>query len=107
MTNLECSVFNCANNKDNLCCRPDIHVNGPSACASEQTCCSSFVDATAGAQNSTGYSFPNTSLQISCDARNCTFNQNERCSADHIRVSPEEQFPDTESKTECASFEFR
>jgi hypothetical protein len=107
MTNLQCNVINCSNNKDNCCCRPDIQVNGPCACGSEQTSCSSFVDATSSAENSTGYSMPNIALDISCDAKNCTYNKQEKCCADHISVSSEGANPDTSSKTECASFENR
>lgn len=106
MTNLECNVTNCANNNNNLCCRPDIKVSGPAACSAEQTCCSSFVDADSGAQASVGYSDPNISLEILCSAKNCTFNTDERCRADHISVRSEGSYPDTESKTECASFRF-
>jgi len=107
VTNLQCSVMNCASNKDNFCCRPSIQVNGPCACGSEQTSCSSFSDATSSAENSTGYAMPNTSLEISCDAANCAYNQEDKCGADQISVSPEGENPDTASKTECSSFKNR
>lgn len=105
MTQLQCDVMNCANNKDNCCCKPNIQVNGPCACGAEQTNCSSFLDATNSAQNSTGYSMPNTSLDVDCDASNCIFNSREKCSAEQISVSAEGDKPDTPSKTECASFQ--
>jgi hypothetical protein len=105
MTQLQCDVMNCANNKDNCCCKPNIQVNGPCACGSEQTCCSSFMDATNSAQNEVGSCLPNTSLEVSCDAKNCTFYTNEKCGADHISVSSGEENPDTASKTQCASFQ--
>jgi len=105
MTQLQCEVMNCANNKDSLCCKPTIQVNGPCACGAEQTCCSSFLDATNSAQNSTGYSMPNTSLEVGCDANNCVYNNGEKCSADQISVSAEDDNPDTPSKTQCASFQ--
>lgn len=106
MTNLECNVNNCANNKSNLCCRPDIQVNGPVASNAEQTCCSSFVDSGTSAQASVGYADPNIALEISCSAKNCSFNTDERCHADHISVRSEGAYADTESKTQCASFRF-
>lgn len=107
MTHLQCDVMNCANNKDNLCCRPNIQVNGPCAFGSEQTCCSSFLDATSSVENSIGYSMPNLGLEIGCDAKNCVYNQEERCNADEIKVSSEGEKPDTASKTECATFRNR
>lgn len=106
MTNLECNVMNCANNKDNLCCKPNIQVSGPCACNPEQTCCSSFQEANGTAQASSAYSVPNVAIEILCSAKNCTFNTDERCHADHISVSSEGSYPDTESKTKCASFRF-
>lgn len=106
MTNLECNVVNCANNKDNCCCRPNIQVSGPCASNAEQTSCSSFLDASSSMQASTASNSPNISLEILCNANNCTFNTDDRCHADHISVRSEGASPDTESKTECSSFRF-
>lgn len=105
MTQLQCDVMNCAHNNQNLCCKPNIQVNGPCACGSEQTCCSSFINAESGAQNSVGCSVPNECLEINCDAKNCVFNASQKCSADSISVTSGEQNPDTASKTQCASFQ--
>ncbi|MBE6830264.1 DUF1540 domain-containing protein [Clostridium sp. KNHs216] len=107
MTNLHCDVMTCANNRDNFCCRPEIQVSGRQAQDSEETCCSSFLDATDGAQNSVGCSLPNTALDIYCEAENCRFNSNERCDANEISVQSGNAQPHSQSATACASFENR
>lgn len=107
MTHLQCNVMNCANNKDDCCCKPDIQINGPCACGSEQTCCSSFSDATSSTENAVGYSLPNLALEIDCDAKNCTYNEGNKCYAESINVSSEGNNPDTASKTECSTFQNR
>ncbi|MCY1712770.1 DUF1540 domain-containing protein [Caproiciproducens galactitolivorans] len=105
MINLSCDVMNCANNKDRYCCRPEIQVGGRSANASRQTSCASFSDATDSAQNAVGTVLPNTSLEIYCEAENCKYNIDEKCSADHIGIHAETANPNSQSNTECASFE--
>lgn len=107
MTNLHCDVMTCANNRDSFCCRPEIQVSGRQARGSEETCCSSFLDATDSAQNAIGCSLPNTALDIYCEAENCRFNLNERCGAHEISVQSGNVQPHTQSATECASFENR
>lgn len=104
MTTLGCSVMNCTYNQNYLCCRPDIKVSGPNASVANQTCCASFQDATGGAQNSASYVLPNTSLEIYCSARNCTFNQNEHCDAQRISIQSEGAYANEESETKCGSF---
>ena len=42
MTKLDCSVVNCTYNKDNSCCKDNIHVGGHNARITDQTCCESF-----------------------------------------------------------------
>ncbi len=42
MTRLDCSVVNCTYNKDNSCCKDNIHVGGRDARMTDQTCCESF-----------------------------------------------------------------
>lgn len=107
MTNLHCDVMSCSNNRDNLCCRPEIQVSGRQAWGSEQTSCSSFLDATDSLQNAIGCSLPNTALDVYCEAENCTFNSNERCSANEISVKTGDSSPHSPSATECASFQSR
>lgn len=105
MTNLQCNAENCANNKNNFCCRPDIQVGGPQACTNRQTYCANFIDAAENApQNAIDHATPNTSLDIHCDAVNCTYNQDRACVAEHIDIMTAGT-SSGQIKTECASFE--
>ncbi|QEY33611.1 DUF1540 domain-containing protein [Caproiciproducens galactitolivorans] len=105
MTYLSCDVMNCINNKDRYCCRPDIQVSGRSANDPRQTSCASFSDATDSAQNAVGTVLPNTSLEIYCEAENCKYNHEERCSAEHINIDAESEIPHSQSYTQCGTFE--
>lgn len=102
MTRLECHVATCANNSDQLCCRPDIHVSGPSACASEQTCCSSYVPKRGSATDAVGYQSPNESMPIGCDAKNCVHNARGVCAADSISMDGSDA--STKRQTSCETF---
>ena len=42
MTRLDCSVVNCAYNKEDSCCKDNIHVGGKNAKVTDETCCESF-----------------------------------------------------------------
>lgn len=99
MPNLQCSVDHCANNSQGLCCRPDIHVGGTNARSSAGTSCRSYVQRSGGYSNSNLYENPNSSLDISCSARNCVFNADRICSANAISISLGDS-----SETECSSF---
>lgn len=105
MTKLDCSVRNCMHNKDDLCCRPTIKVDGTSAHRSDETSCDSFrrlhtdPPHVASLNNvGVGYEYPNKSLDISCSAKNCSFNKESHCIADHISIK------NCSDGTECASF---
>lgn len=98
MTKLQCSVNSCSSFSNGYCCRPSIHVNGPTASASSQTCCQSFTDNKNQMTSGVQYNTPNQSLNISCDAHNCTYNQNNQCSASSVCISS------NFSGTECTSF---
>ena len=42
MTRLDCSVVNCTYNKDDSCCKDNIHVGGKNAKVVDETSCESF-----------------------------------------------------------------
>ena len=42
MTRLDCSVVNCTYNKDDSCCKDNIHVGGKNAKVTDETSCESF-----------------------------------------------------------------
>lgn len=102
MTVLDCNVVNCSYNTDNCCKRQDIQVEGAKAKTPSETCCGSFAPRGCGcAANSTGEALKDT--DVSCEACDCKFNDNRRCSAAHIGISG--GHADTCRETECGSFQ--
>lgn len=104
MTDLYCSVVNCANNQSELCCRPDIMVGGPDAWNAKQTYCANFLDKTEDApRGAVDNESPNPTLDIHCEVTNCTYNQDRACNARHIDMRTT-QVNGGQVKTECATF---
>ena len=102
MTKLTCNAVHCASNKNNLCCRPAIKVQGQQAQMPCDTRCQSFVDKGHEMSNNTHQDDPNTSLEVKCTAMNCIFNQNGDCQAKDIHING--AGARTYSETECSSF---
>ncbi len=101
MTDLGCCVKNCVHNEDNMCCRGNIKVEGKTAKDSSCTCCGSFQDSSCGcAKNAT--CCPDSKIEVACDATNCIYNDNLKCSADHIDVRHSKDL--IHGQTECATF---
>ncbi|HAN44854.1 MAG TPA: DUF1540 domain-containing protein [Ruminococcaceae bacterium] len=105
MTNLQCSVTNCASNSDNCCCRPDIKVKGRRACSSSDTCCSSFQEKNEAAQNALRFDMPNPITNVRCDADNCKHNTGGKCEANQISIDG--AGASNSIQTLCSSFEAR
>ena len=85
MTNLSCNACSCVHNDDNCCCLSGIDVKGRNACECSETCCGSYSYKEDSAKNNTAS--PKLNLQIKCAARNCVYNNNEACQADHVDIS--------------------
>lgn len=86
MTSLGCNAKNCVNNKNDYCCLNSIKVEGCTAKSCDDTCCQSFMEERDGqAKNSTNA--PKFELNISCGARNCMYNENKMCRANHVDIS--------------------
>ncbi len=103
MTNLQCGVTNCLTNKNNLCCRNDIHVEGPSAQHSGDTCCNNFVERSAsGFTNSTADSTAYAATKVACAATDCSHNNQNYCAASSISISGSGAA--NRSQTQCDSF---
>lgn len=100
MTNLVCSVDSCIHNNSSLCCKEGITIGGSRAVSSEATCCDSFEEKTGAFMNS--LESPHTSLNVQCEACNCTYNENRRCAAEDIHVAGMNAC--TTRETECNSF---
>lgn len=101
MTTLGCNVNACSHNKDNCCCLSSIEVHGNSACKCDETCCGSFYEADSETAKNASES-PKINLSISCEASNCVYNEDKKCSADHIDISG--ICAQDASETVCASF---
>ena len=103
MTRLTCNASNCASNKNNLCCRPAIKVQGQQAQKPCDTRCQSFTEKGKGElSNSTHVEEPNSSLEVKCTAMNCVFNREGSCNAKDIHING--AGARTFSETECSSF---
>lgn len=101
---LDCAVTNCYYNKDRLCCRGSINVEGNTAEVKDATACGSFKEVSGESfTNSCKCSdSPEKKSDIDCAAEKCTYNDNCKCTAGHVQI----QGCDATSKTEtmCASF---
>ena len=93
MTNLECNVKNCYYNKSSKCCRDGINVEGQDATVIDATYCGDFKEKTEGttAQACHCSAGPEDTLDVSCEAKNCVFNDNSKCHADKIQFQVMEQ----------------
>ena len=89
MTNLECNVKNCYYNKSSKCCRDGINVEGEDATVIDATYCGDFKEKTEGATAQACHcsAGPEDTLDVSCEAKNCVFNDNSKCHADKITIS--------------------
>ncbi len=104
MTELYCSVANCANNQDSCCCRPDIKVGGPDSRSPKQTYCSNFLDESEGApRDAVDSKNPNPTLDVHCEVENCVYNRGTACVADRVDIRTT-RVNHGQIKTECSTF---
>ncbi len=104
MIDLHCSVEGCANNRSELCCRPDIMVGGPDSRCSAQTYCANFLDESRGAPaDAVDSESPNPALDIHCEVAGCVFNDDRACHARHVDIRTT-RVNGGQTKTECATF---
>ncbi len=85
MTNLKCSVYSCTHHKGDMCCKPNIRVEGPGAVTAGDTECASY--APKGAQNVMGTTTPNERLEIACSAVECVYNKGSKCHASAVSIN--------------------
>lgn len=102
MTLLDCAVTGCAYNKDRCCCKGDIKVEGSEAVNQNETCCGSFVERGEKNCGCNVKEHESKAINVVCEAGNCTFNKDKKCSADHIGIAGGDACSCGE--TECASF---
>ncbi len=104
MTKLDCNVTGCVHNAENCCCKNTIVVEGNSAREKYDTCCGSY-DEKKGNMFRNLFKTPENRLEVECEATNCVYNKERRCSAEHIGIVGGNA---TEAvQTECASFRAR
>ena len=103
MTNLDCNVKSCCHNdnEDARCCLSSINVQGHNACQCDETCCGSFFEDKTGAGKNSCKD-PNETLDITCEAVNCVYNDNKACNAEHIDISG--VFASSSGETVCSTF---
>lgn len=101
MTFLDCSVTGCVYNADRCCCKGDIKVEGEKAKRNAETCCGSFKERNAESASNVAKRISKIS-DVACEACNCVFNEDKKCSAEHIGIAGGDACKCTE--TECASF---
>ncbi|CUO77595.1 DUF1540 domain-containing protein [Clostridium sp. NSJ-49] len=100
MTNLICNVESCIHNNSACCCKEGITVGGSEASSASATCCDSFEEKH-GAFTS-NFEAPHGSLNVQCEAENCTYNENRMCAAEAIHIAGMNAC--TTGETECNSF---
>lgn len=101
MTFLDCSVTSCVYNEDKCCCKGDIKVEGQQAKKINETCCGSFKERNIGNASNVEKHI-SKEIDVACEAYNCVFNENKKCSAEHIGIAGGDACNCGE--TECASF---
>ncbi len=99
MTQLDCKATECRYNKDKMCCRTGITVEGKSAQKSDETYCGNYEVGRDGcACNTSGE--PDGTTKITCDAVNCHYNKNRNCDAGSVDIANSVGA----GQTKCASF---
>lgn len=104
MNNLKCQVNSCEHNSQNMCKLNKIHVEGPGACTTSQTCCSSFCACGSGAQNNISSHSAKEATDICCKAENCKYNKNKKCHAHDVGIECMCGSPCVMSETACHTF---
>ena len=103
MTILKCSAANCIYNKDQLCSRGNIDINGKNAASPNETNCDSFQERS-GSSVTDRYSCGCEKIQIDCQAHNCTYNSDCKCTASSIQV--EGSGAHSSADTKCSTFQY-
>ncbi|MCL2051863.1 MAG: DUF1540 domain-containing protein [Lachnospiraceae bacterium] len=101
MALLDCTVTNCSFNKTECCCKGDILVGGIHADSDDETCCESFRERGFDSFQS-AIEHPSKTINVNCEATNCTYNRNFICSAEHVDICGSNAH--SPSGTICATF---
>ena len=102
MTELKCTVQNCAYNENMLCSRSDIQVEGAKAKTPNETSCGSFAPKGYGATNLNGSNNACPETKVRCEVKDCTYHRDDLCRADSICVDGHQA--SSSSDTKCSTF---
>lgn len=105
MTNLNCSVSNCANYDNSLCGLNSIQVNTCSvneATHRDETFCKSYSEKVGAPTNFVSSSSPMPETEIRCTASTCYYNSSASCTAPSITVQGDGKTDPKE--TRCSTF---
>ncbi len=87
MPALVCTAKTCIYNKNELCSKGDIKVEGNTARTKDETCCSSFQERTGQSMsNSCADGSGCTNISVSCSACECKYNEEMQCHAGSIDI---------------------
>ncbi|MDQ0151222.1 DUF1540 domain-containing protein [Eubacterium multiforme] len=100
MATLRCQVRECTHNRDSYCCNESIAVGGREAMSSSQTMCNDFQEMSYSIMSMEQK--PNPNMEIECNAKNCMYNDKQRCIANYVDISGDNC--KEESDTKCATF---
>lgn len=99
MTQLDCRATECRYNKDKMCCRAGITVEGKSAMKSDETYCGNYEVGKDGCCCNAAKEAESIT-DISCDAKNCCYNTCGKCDAGSVDIANSVGT----GQTKCASF---
>ena len=95
-SNLNCLVSNCAYNKTGYCHASHIKIEGFEATVTPETYCESFIDKSeANFTSDVSNDSLTTTQNISCSAKNCTYNIQGACNANHVLINLKSAVCDT------------
>lgn len=87
-SNLNCQANNCAFNKSGNCYAAHIKVEGFEASITPETYCDTFRNNSAfSISNYSGETIITNTQDISCSAKNCTYNVHGACNATHVDIN--------------------
>lgn len=104
MSNIQCSVMDCAHNRSGGCYAATLNIGGKSAVTSSQTCCGSYLNNRVyGNLADFGASGVQPKI-IGCNASKCKHNSSGVCSLNGIVVT-NCTVDSIHGETQCDSFE--
>ncbi|CEN97183.1 DUF1540 domain-containing protein [Paraclostridium sordellii] len=105
MSKINCSVDNCSHNNKEICYANRIDIQGNKATSIEHTACASFLDNSVYSTLTNNTNDNGACSCLCCKVRTCNYNENNLCTLESIKVSPDNKKPNIYSETSCSSFE--